>query len=212
MADLQAQYPTTPSFQTVNFKLNTPSQVSETNSGKVRRVGYGVSYYSFDIQYPTLTPLLAGTVTGFLSQTFGPQLSFEIILPIISYSKSTNQPTTNCTVTAADTNIGATNAIGAKVVKLTNCGANKFVLAAGDMFKFSNHSKVYMCSAPCSSDGSGNATLFFSGSLVNTIVSGTTTIIRNDVPFTCILSEDLQEWTVGAGGLTTLKVPMRETW
>jgi hypothetical protein len=212
MADLQAQYPSNPGFNTVNFVLNTPSQISETNSGKIRRTGYGVSYYSFEVQYPSLTPLQAGTVTGFLSQTFGPQLSFEIVLPIISYSKSTNQPTTNCTVTAADTNIGATNAIGAKVVKLTNCGANKFVLAAGDLFKFSNHSKVYMCSAPCSSDGSGNATLFFSGSLVSPIVSGTTTIVRNAVPFTCVLSEDTQQWDVGQGGMTTIRVAMRETW
>jgi len=212
MADLQAQYPTAPSFRTVNFVLNTPSQTTETNSGKMRRTGYGVSYYSFEAQYPSLTPLEAGSVTAFLAQAFGPQLSFEIVLPIISQSKSTNQPSTTVTVGAVDNAIGATNAIGAKAVKLTNCGANKFVLAAGDFFKFSNHSKVYMCAAPCTSDGSGNATLFFSGSLVNAITQTTTTLVINSVPFTCILAEDTQQWEVGPGGITSLSVPMREVW
>jgi len=212
MADLATQFPSNPSFQAVNFKLNTPSQVTETNSGKVRRTGYGVSYYSFDVEYPQLTPVDAGTVTGFVAQTFGPQFSFEIILTEISYSKSTNPPATVPAVAAADTGIGATNQIGAKVVKLTNCGANKCVLAAGDFFKFSNHNKVYMCVSPCDSNGSGNATLYFSGSLVSAITQSTTTLTLTAVPFTVVLSEGLQQWDVGIGGITSMKLSMREVW
>ena len=212
MADLATQYPTDPVFEAVNFKLVTPSQVTETNSGKVRRTGYGVSYYTWEASYSTLTPLEAGTVTGYLAQTFGPQLSFEIILPQISYTKLSNQTTNTVTVGSTNSGIGATNTVGAKVVKLTGCGANKPVLAAGDFFKFSNHSKVYMCVSPCTADINGNATLYFSGSLTNTIVSGTTTLTITAVPFTAILSEDVQEWSVGYGGLTTLRVGMRENW
>ena len=212
MADLATQFPASPSFQAVNFKLNTPSQVTETNSGKVRRTGYGVSYYSFDVVYPQLTPVDAGTVTGFVAQTFGPQFSFEIVLPEISYTKSTNPPATVPAVAAADTGIGATNQIGAKVVKLTNCGANKRVLAAGDFFKFSNHNKVYMCVSPCDSNSSGAATLYFSGSLVSAITQSTTTLTLTAVPFTVVLSEGLQEWDVGIGGMTSMKLQMREVW
>jgi hypothetical protein len=212
MADLATQFPSSPSFQAVNFKLNTPSQVTETNSGKVRRTGYGVSYYSFDVNYPQLTALEAGTVTGFVAQTYGPQFSFEIILPELSYSKSTTPPSTIPAVAAADTGIGATNQIGAKVVKLTNCGANKRVLAAGDFFKFSNHNKVYMCVSPCDSNGSGAATLYFSGSLVSAITETSTTLTITAVPFTVILAEGLQEWDVGIGGMTSMKLSMREVW
>lgn len=212
MADLSTQYPTTPEFQAVNFKLITPSQITETNSGKVRRTGYGVSYYSWEAQYATLKPLDAGTVIGYLAQTYGPQFSFEIVLPEISYSKLTNQTTNTCTVGSVNTGIGATNTVGAKVVQLTGCGTSKTVLAAGDVFKFSSHSKVYICVAPCTSDNAGNATLYFSGSLTNTITTGTTTLTITAVPFTAILSEDVQEWSVGFGGLTTLKVGMRENW
>lgn len=212
MADLATQYPTTPEFEAVNFKLVTPSQITETNSGKVRRTGYGVSYYTWEASYPTLTPLEAGTVTGYLAQAYGPQLSFEIILPQISYTKLTNQTANTCTVGSTNSGIGATNTVGAKVVQLTGCGANKAVLAAGDFFKFSNHSKVYMCVSPCTSNGSGNATLYFSGSLTNTVVASSTTLVITAVPFTAILSEDVQEWSVGYGGLTQLRVGMRENW
>lgn len=272
MADLTTQFPSSPEFQAVNFKLNTPSQTTETNSGKVRRTGYGVSYYSFEVQYPSLTPLEAGTVQGFVAQTFGPQLSFEIILPQISYSKSTTQPTTRVRVVTADAPNGFTNTIGVKKIKLENCGSSKRVLAAGDFFKFGNHSKVYMCVSPCDSDFAGNATLFFSGSLTNNVdtalkstsISGTTltttgldssyvgksitgsgvvngtyitavtnsttatvsqsqTVVStmvtyhesltiNAVPFTCILADDVQEWSVGLGGITAMSLAMRETW
>jgi len=212
MADLATQYPTSPEFEAVSFKLVTPSQITETNSGKVRRTGYGVSYYTWEAEYSTLTALQAGTVIGYLAQAYGPQLSFEIILPEISYTKLTNQTSSTCTVGATNSGIGATNTVGAKAVQLTGCGNTKTVLAAGDFFKFSSHSKVYMCVAPCTSDSAGNATLYFSGSLTNTIVNGTTTLTITAVPFTAILSDDIQEWSVGYGGLTTLKVGMRENW
>jgi hypothetical protein len=273
MASLTTQFPQNPSFQTVDFKLNTPSQTTETNSGKVRRTGYGVSYYSFDVRYPSLTPLEAGTVQGFVAQTYGPQLSFEIVLPEVSYSKSTNKPTTRVRVGAENTSIGATNLIGAKAVQLENCGSLKRVLAAGDFFKFSGHSKVYMCVSPCDSDNAGNATLYFSGSAVNnftlinrsctisgttltttgltgsevgqsitgtgitngtfivSVTSATTAVLNfshsiltprqltfhdsltiDAVPFTCILADDVQEWSVGFGGMTTMDLAMREDW
>ena len=212
MADLATTYPTSPSFSSVNFTVNTPSQITETNSGKVRRTGFGVSYYSWEVQYPTLTPLEAGTVQGYLAQAFGPQLSFEIILPNISYTNLTGQTTNTVTVGAVNLGIGATNAIGAKVVNVEGAGNAGKILAAGDYFKFSNHSKVYQCTAPCTADVNGDAQLFFSGSLVNDLVASTTTVTITQVPFTAILAEDAQEWSVGIGGLTTMAVPMRETF
>ena len=212
MADLATTYPTTPQASTIDFSLVTPSQTTETNSGKVRRTGYGVSFYRAKLTYPPLTALQAGTIKGYLAQAYGPQLSFEIVLPEISYSSLTNQTTNTCTVGATNSGIGATNTVGAKAVQLTGCGNTKTVLAAGDYFKFSNHSKVYMCVSPCTSDSAGAATLYFSGSLTNTIVNGTTTVTITAVPFTMILDNNLQEWTVGNSGITNIEVSMREDW
>jgi hypothetical protein len=212
MADLATRYPTSPEPASVDFSLVTPSQTTETNSGKIRRTGYGVSFYRAKLTYPPLTALQAGTIKGYLAQAYGPQLSFEIVLPEISYSSLTNQTTNTCTVGSTNSGIGATNTVGAKAVQLTGCGNTKTVLAAGDYFKFSNHSKVYMCVAPCTSDNAGNAILYFSGSLTNTIVNGTTTVTITAVPFTMILDNNLQEWTVGNSGITNIEVSMREDW
>lgn len=210
MADLATNFPTTPEIQSVNFQINTPSQISESFSGKIRRVGLGISYYSWEVKYGNLTPLEAGSITGYLSQALGQQFSFNIILPKISYTKITaaspgGAQTTNTIVTSGSSSRGSTS------VTLTNCGANKNVLAAGDFFKFNNHSKVYMCVAPCVANGSGVATLYFSCPSVTNIPSNTQLTITA-VPFTAILNEPEQMWDTGYGGITTLSLSMREVW
>lgn len=204
MADLATQYPTSPSYVSVNFSTNTPTQISNTMSGKLRRVGMGVSFYSWEVRYQNLTRLQAGTVKGYLSQALGPQFSFEILLPTISYSALAVQ-------TASTPRTSGSTAIGATSVSLTNCGASANVLAAGDYFKFANHSKVYQCVAPCTANGSGNATLFFSGPLVQAVASNVNLTITA-VPFTAVLAEEVQEWEAGVGGITNLAVAMREVW
>lgn len=204
MADLATQYPASPSFQSINFTTNTPTQISNTMSGKLRRVGMGVSFYSWEVSYPSLNRLDAGTVKGFLAQALGPQFSFEIVLPRLSYSALTNQ-------TASVPRTSATAAIGSTSVTLTNCGANGQVLAAGDYFKFNNGTKVYQCVAPCTANGSGNATLFFSCPLVAAVPSNTNLTITA-VPFTAVLAEEAQEYDAGFGGITSMSVMMREVW
>lgn len=213
MADL-SQYPTTTQFEAVNFKVNTPTILSETFSGKIRRVGVGVSYYTFTVKHPQLTPFEAGPYQGFVSQCFGPQLSFTIVLPRISFTKIVGTQATTASTSA-------TVAAGVKQVNIA-CGAGnagRKILRVGDFFKFNNHDKVYQCAAPsndgtnehCIANGSGNATLFFSGSLVTGVPSGTALTI-NTVPFTVILSEDVQEFDVGLGGMTSMSLDMREVF
>jgi hypothetical protein len=53
--------------------------------------------------------------------------------------------------------------------------------------------------------------LFFSGSLVKDVPSGTSLVI-NAVPFTVILDNAVQEFGVGIGGITQLQLDMKETW
>jgi hypothetical protein len=215
MADLTS-YPTATQFEAVNFKVNTPTILSETFSGKIRRVGAGVSYYTFTVKHPPMSPFEAGPYQGFVSQCFGPQLSFTIVLPRISFTKIVGTQAT----TAATS---ATVAAGVKQVNIA-CGAGnagRKILRVGDFFKFNNagHDKVYQCAAPhndgtnehCIADISGNATLYFSGSLVKSVPSGTALTI-NTVPFTVILSEDVQEFDIGAGGVTSMSLDMREVF
>jgi hypothetical protein len=204
MADLATQFPASPSFESVNLKVNTPSQTTTTMSGKIRRIGVGVSYYSWEVKYPNLTPLQAGTVQGYVAQCFGNQFSFEIVLPKVSYSKYTDQ-------TSSTPQTSAAAAIGSISVTLSGCGNNKNVLAAGDFFKFNNQTKVYQCVSPCVSNGSGVATLYFSGPLVAAVPSSTQLTITA-VPFTAILVDEAQSFDIGYGGITSMSLSMREVW
>jgi len=204
MADLATQYPANPGFESINFKTNTPTQITTTISGKSRRVGLGVSYYTWEVKYPNLTRLEAGTVKGFLSQALGALFSFEIVLPKLSYSVLAAQ-------TSSTPRSSSITAIGATSVALTNCGTSQNVLAAGDYFKFNNHTKVYQCVSPCVSNGSGIATLYFSGPLVTAVPTATNLTITA-VPFTAIMAEQEQQFDVGYGGITTMTVSMREVW
>lgn len=204
MADLATQFPTDPSFVAVNFTVNTPTQITNTMTGKLRRVGMGISFYSWEVNYQNLTRLKAGSVKGYLAQCLGPQFSFEIVLPTLSYSALPDQ--TNQT---PRTSAGA--ALGATSITLTNCGANGKVLAAGDFFKINNHTKVYQCVAPCTANGSGNATLFFTSPLVQAVPNNTALTITA-VPFTAVLASETQEWEAGIGGITNMSIQMREVW
>lgn len=204
MADLATQFPTTPSFESVNFTSNSPTQITNTMSGKLRRVSVGTTFYSWEVKYPQMSRLDAGTVKGFIAQAQGPQFSFEIILPRISYSALPNQ-------TASVPRVGTAMSIGATSVQLTGCGNTQQVLAAGDFFKFANHTKVYMCVSPCVSNSSGVATLFFSGPAVSGAPTNTNVTITA-VPFTAIFAEEAQEFEAGYGGITTMTLQMREVW
>ena len=204
MADLATQYPASPSFVSINFKNNTPVQLTNTMSGKIRRIGLGTVFYSFEVKYPSLTRLQAGTVKGYLAQALGSVYSFEIVLPTLSYSALTAQ-TVSTPRTSANAVIGATS------IALTNCGVSQTVLAAGDFFKFDNHTKVYQCTSPCTSNSSGAATLYFNGPAVSAVPSSTNLTITA-VPFTVIADGEAQEFEVGFGGITSMSVSMREVW
>lgn len=203
-------YPLSPVFEAVNFKINTPTVMTETVSGKVRRVGMGHSFYTFSVQYPTLSRYQAGPVMGFVAQQYGPLESFQIVLPELSYSKVGNQTTTTVTVTGGTDALaggGTGYAAGKDDVAVAGVAAGKNLLRAGDFFKFANHSKVYMCAV----SWTAGQNLFFSGSLVKDVPNGTQLTITA-VPFTVILDGEVQELDVGVGGLSKINLDMRETW
>lgn len=201
------------SFTAINFKINTPTLMTNTMSGKVRRVGMGHSYYSFTVKHDNLTPAQYGKVVGFISQQYGPLEDFQIVLPELSYTKSTNQTATTVTVTGGtDTwTVGLTTYTGYKKGKdnvgVTGVGSGKELLLAGDFFKFANHTKVYMCSVSWTL----GSHLYFSGPLTENVPNGTE-LTLTAIPFTVILESPMQEFDVGMGGMTQLQLDMREDW
>lgn len=201
MADLVTQFPVDLGFAATNFNTITPALISETNSGKIRRAGYGHSYYTWEVQFPTLTFNQAKYVQGFLAQAAGQIFSFEIIMPKLSYSAASSPTTT--------LNHGSASA-GARSVSVSAATGSIQVIKSGDFFKFSGHTKVYQATTDLTLSAGGSGTLNFSGGLVQAITSGT--VSRNGFPWTACLDEDTQAVEYGVGGLSRLSVKMREVW
>lgn len=197
---MSGTFPTNPTFQTVDFKIITPTLITQTLSGKTQRVAMGHSYYTFGAKYNNMTDFDMGPIIGFLAAQLGAFDDFQIVLPRISFSKSGNQTTGAVTTTQARTS-------GQNAVTVTAIAAGKQLLLAGDFFKFANHSKVYMCT----SDHVSGQPLTFSGSLVNPVPSGTALVYSN-VPFTVIVDNDVQEFQVGLGGISALQIDFREAF
>jgi hypothetical protein len=204
MADLAGYYPNNPAPQSIDLSVVTPSSVTNSLSGKSFRVAYGAQFYEANLKYTNMKLRDMRPLQGFMAQAFGPTFSFEVVFPRISFSTSANPPSTTVRTTGAISK-------GVKSVSLTNCGASKEVLNGGDYFKFDNHSKVYQATNQCLSNGSGDATLFFAGSLVNDVPDGTDLTI-SAVPFTMIFDGNNQSASTGVGGISKFNVKMREVW
>jgi hypothetical protein len=204
MADLSGYYPTSPAPSQVDIKTTSPGLITNTLSGKALRTSYGGQYYEFTLKYAPMRQVDFRPIHGFIAQAYGPNLSFEVILPEISYTTSPNPPSTTPATSASA-------ARGAKQVTLSNCGANKTVLTGGDYFKFNNHSKVYQATNTCVANSSGVATLFFAGSLVTAVNSGVD-LTLDAVPFTMIFTETENEVQTNIGGISTMNIGMREVW
>ena len=204
MADLAGYYPNNPAPVSVEVKTVTPSTTTNTLSGKTLRLAYGGQFYEASLTYTSMTLRTMRPLQGFISQAYGPTFSFEVVFPEVSYSTSINPPSTTVRTNGAV-------AKGVKSVTLENCGAGKEVLNGGDYFKFANHSKVYQATNQCLSDGAGNATLYFAGSLTANVPDNTNLTITA-VPFTMIFASSDQTTSTGIGGISTFEVKMREVW
>jgi hypothetical protein len=197
------------SFTAVNFQVVSPTLTTESFSGKVRRIGQGHQYYTFEVKLPPLTPYQFGPVAAFLAGQYGQVDSFTIQLPYLSYNTGANGGVIGSPATLTG---GAATAVGSKSVNIGYMTTNKAqTLRAGDYFKFANHSKVYMAIADLNSGASGQGTLNFAGSLVEAVPNGTA-IIHNDVPFNVIMDSDVQEYSLGSGGMTQYQFKCREVW
>lgn len=194
-------------FSAVNFQIVSPSLGTESFSGKVRRVGQGHQYYTFDVKFPLMTSYTFGPIGAFIAKQYGQVDSWTIALPEVSYNTGTNAAFKGTPIVS-----GTSIAIGAKTCTIQGMVANKNqVLRAGDFFKFNNHSKVYMAVDDLNSGGAGTGTLNFAGSLV-AAVPVSTGITIDAVPFTVILDSTIQEYAIGTGGMTDFSFKCREVW
>lgn len=196
-------FPTDPGFTTVGFKMNNIVKKTQTASGRMTRVSVGTTIWSGTLVFPPMTLAEFKPVQGFVALAQGSLNEFDIVIPTVSSSTSINAP-----FVVLDT--FGTHSKGDTAIEIdSDLGGEGNVLKAGDVVRFDNHSKVYMCTTDVNTDGGGGATLNISPPLLEDLPADTDITII-DVPFRMILSNEVQEFGYRTDGLVEYEIDVRE--
>lgn len=195
---MSGNYPTSPGFRSIGFSTKNFNLSSQTISGRMQVRRIGSSRFEFSAQYPPMTASEFQPVMAFIASQDGMADTFQITLPDISYSAG------NATGTVRVNNVGG-YAVGSGIISVDGLNGT---IKAGDVIKFSNHSKVYMLTSDATGS-SGNASLQITPNLKEAIIDDAI-VIYNAVPFTVRLNNDVQQFTVGVTGLRQFEVDFIE--
>jgi len=195
-------YPTAPPFRGIDLKFKDPTTVFRAQSGKRISRKVGGQYWMLTLSYPPLRDSEFSPVRGAIAKARGMYETFTVIPP--------NLATPNGTQTA-DTVVATSTAIGNTTVPITGATVGA-TLKAGDVVKFSNHTKVYMITDDSIADGLGAATLNIIPPLITAVVATTTTVKHSNVPFNVALSNDMQSMKTDVAGFNTYELDVEEVF
>jgi len=184
-------YPTTPAFSAINLQSESPTLFSETVSGRQQSRKIGGQKWSFSASYMQMERAEFNPVFAFVVSQSGRHGVFTVVPTGISSTSGTGSGTV--TTSSASKGLASVSVSG-----LTG------VLKAGDLVKFSGHTKVYMLTA----DRDGDGAMLITPPLIQAV--GAETVIYNDVPFTVRLSNDIQSYKLGTGMLFRYEVDFVE--
>lgn len=188
-------------FSTVNFKAQSVTKQTVTQSGRRLRFSVGGTRFAATIQYPPMTLANWLPIQAAVTRSQGPLNSFDIKLPKISENQS---GVTGITATVT----GDTAAGSSSVVLATNKNSTT-ILLAGAVVKFAGHNKVYMLTSDATTDVGGAVTLNITPNLIEGITNGAVCTL-DDVPFRMTLSNDVQQYQYATSGLVSYELDVIE--
>ena len=190
-------------IKSVELTNNTNNIKSKSITGKTFVADYGNNYWTIAIKtipmsqkdfYENFIPAVSTSdaKTGlFWHLSTGGAVTRELSafkLPVLKDKRGTASGTItvlseNSTAPAYSKEIGS-NTVGVS--------GGSGTLLAGDLIKFSGHSKVYMVTADVNLDGSTKDTISFTPRLIRHVNGDT--ITYSNVPFTVVPDGDTEEW------------------
>ena len=184
-------YPTSPAFNAINLKSESPTLFSESVNGRQQSRKIGGQKWTFTASYAPLTRTEFNPVFAFVVSQQGRHGVFTVVPTEISNTSGT----ASGTVTTSAATLGA-----ASVTVSGLTGA----LKAGDLVKFSGHTKVYMLTA----DRSGSGAMAITPPLISAV--GSETVTYTNVPFTVRLANDIQSYKLSVGNFFKYEVDFVE--
>ena len=193
---MSGQYPETPIFEAINFTTKNFTLVSTSLSGRTQSRSIGGQRWEFSASYSRITREEFAPVMAFLMKQRGRKETFTIKLPQIGQKSGAVEGTVRSNLTTTLLAGSTTCAVD---------GITSGTLKAGDLFKFANHTKVYMITADLSSDGN----LEFEPPSVSAVPNNTA-ITKNNVPISVKLANDVQSYKLGSSSLLDFEIDFIE--
>ena len=198
---MSGQFPTDPNFRSLNFKDNRPTLLNQTLSGKKQVRQIGAQYFSFTVAMPPLQQEKSQEIFAFLQKQKGSFEDFTIVAPLDNLGAGKSE--TDIQVVGAHTSGDASIALDGFTASQTGA------LKAGDLIKFSGHSKVYMVQSDIDSDVSGALTVLISPNLVTSLANNEAVTV-NKPSFTVYLENNEIMYSTDASGFYSISFDVRE--
>lgn len=175
--------PTSPAASTGKLRSLQPTRVSVSHSLKRSTRTTGAQRWLVDLTWNGLTRAQVKPLEAFVIGQQGQAGTFTVILP--GHEAPAGVGTGTPLVKGAG-QTGRAVTIDGWTPSITG------ILKAGDLIKFSGHTKVYMVTADASSNGSGDTTVAIEPALMAAIADNEAVIVSN-VPITVSMAGDLVE-------------------
>jgi len=180
-------FPSSPAPRDVAISTNQNTIVTTTASGRRQARQIDGQRFRLRLRFPVMTRTEFAPINAFVMKQRSQMESF-------TYSP----PTISSALGVASGVISVNGAISAGVTSVAIDGmanSTSGVFKAGDYFRFTGQTKVYMVMADVSSNGSGQGTLTFEPPLRSN-VSDNAILIYSNVDFTVGLTGDIQEFNI----------------
>ena len=198
---MSGTFPSTPTARAVSISSQQNTIVTTTASGRRQARQIDGQRFKLILSFPIMTRSEFAPILAFIMKQRSQLESFQ-------YTPAT-MASTNGLATGVISVAGAVSA-GATSCSIDGMGNNLTgVLKAGDFFRFTGQTKVYMCVADVSSNGSGAGTLTFEPPLRSNVADNAVLIYSN-VDFTVGLINDVQEFRVGTENYFQYEVDLIE--
>ena len=188
---MSGQLPTSPSFNAFNFKDESNTLISLSDSGRRFARKIDNQRWKFTCKYTNLTRAEFAPILAFITKQRGQKETFTVIPPKIK--DALGSETTSIAVNGAHTAGDTTIAIDG--FNADSAGS----LKAGDFIKFNSHTKVYMVVADVT-PSSNAATVTIEPPIIENLANDEA-VTYDDVPFTVYLDTKVQQYDLGINDL-----------
>ncbi len=200
---MSGTFPTSPAANSVTIKSIEPTLVSITQNLKRQVRRRGGQRWQLDIEFPPMTRAEFAPIYAFAMKQQGQFETFIYIPPVISVTQG---DTSESPVVDGAVSVGANSAT---IDGLT--ASQTGIIKAGDFFKFSGHSKVYMATSDMDSDSGSHGTLNFAPNLLSSVADNES-IFFASVPFNVAFTQDITQFNTDTTALFGFSMSLIEVF